>query len=140
MVVSPFRLRSFGWFLTISAEISSLNGFRLHRGLQKDLNPIVRRIFLESTAHTDCPTSPRLVHLYGLPKRHEEYLAMHPTLSATQTYNYTLARCLDTSLTPLSLNCYTVTEIFQFANEIRNLKIANGDILVSCLPCLLTYP
>ena len=59
---------------------------------------------------------------------------MHPTLSATQKYNYTLARCLDTSLTPLSLNCYTVTDIFEFANEIRNLKIANGDILVSCLP------
>ena len=34
-------------------------------------------------------------------------------------------------LKPLSLNRYTVTDIFEFATEIRNLEIANGDILVS---------
>ena len=31
----------------------------------------------------------------------------------------------------MSLNRYTVTDIFEFVNEIRNLEIANGDILVS---------
>ena len=31
----------------------------------------------------------------------------------------------------LSLNRHRVTEIFEFANEIRELEIANGDILVS---------
>ena len=56
---------------------------------------------------------------------------MRPTLSATQTYNYTLARWLDTKLKPLSLNRHTVTDIFEFANEIRNLEIANSDIMVS---------
>ena len=48
-----------------------------------------------------------------------------------ETYNYALAKWLDTKLKPLSLNRYTVTDIFEFANEIRNLEISNGDILVS---------
>lgn len=56
---------------------------------------------------------------------------MRPILSATPTYNYALAKWLDTKLKPLSLNRYTVTDIFEFANEIRDLEIANGDILVS---------
>ena len=56
---------------------------------------------------------------------------MRPILSATQTYYYAFAKWLDTKLKPLSLNRYTVTDIFEFANEIRNLEIANGDILVS---------
>ena len=64
-------------------------------------------------------------------KTHKERLAMRPILSATQTYNYALAKWLHTKLKPLSLNRYTVTDIFEFANEIRNLEIANGDILVS---------
>ena len=50
---------------------------------------------------------------------------MRPILSATQTYNYALAKWLDTKLKPLSLNRYTVTDIFEFANEIRELEIAN---------------
>ena len=58
-------------------------------------------------------------------------MAIHPILSATQTYNYALAKWLDTNLKPLSLNRYTVTGIFEFANEIHSLEIANGDILVS---------
>ena len=56
---------------------------------------------------------------------------MRPILSATQTYNYALAKWLDTKLKPLSLNRYTVTDIFEFADEIRELEISNGHILVS---------
>ncbi|XP_022805774.1 uncharacterized protein LOC111342915 [Stylophora pistillata] len=56
---------------------------------------------------------------------------MRPILSATKTYNYALAKWLDTNLKPLSLNRYTVTDIFEFANKLRSLEIANGDILVS---------
>ena len=56
---------------------------------------------------------------------------MRPILSATQTYNYALAKWFDTKFKPLSLNRHTVTDIFEFANEIRNLEIANDDMLVS---------
>ena len=94
-------------------------------------------LFLENNilpkpiADTVCPTGSRLAHLYGLPKTHKENLAMRPILSAKQTYNYALAKWLDAKLKPLSLNRYTVTDIFEFANEIQNMEIANGDILVS---------
>ena len=42
-----------------------------------------------------------------------------------QTYNYVFAKWLDTKLKPLSLNRYEVADIFESANEIHNLKIAN---------------
>ena len=46
---------------------------------------------------------------------------MRPILSATQTYNYALAKWLDVKVKSLSLNRYTVTDSFEFANEIREL-------------------
>ena len=77
------------------------------------------------------PTGSRLEHLYGLPKTNKEKLGMRPTLSATDTYNYPLAKWLDEKLKSLSLNQYTVTDTFDFTNEIHQLKINNGEILVS---------
>lgn len=56
---------------------------------------------------------------------------MRPILSATHTYNFALAKWLDTKLKPVSLNRYTATDLFEFADGIRNLEIANGNILVS---------
>ena len=73
----------------------------------------------------------RLAHLYGLPKTHKPKLAIRPILSATNTYNYALAKWLDDKLKPLSLNQHTVTDIFDFVNEVRELKINKGHILVS---------
>ena len=52
-------------------------------------------------------------------------------LSATQTYNYGLAKWLEEKLQPLSYNQYTITDTFEFADEIRKLQINNGDIPVS---------
>ena len=57
---------------------------------------------------------------------------MRPILSATNTYNYALAKWLDNKLKPLSLNQYTVTDIFDFVNELsRDLNMTPGDLLVS---------
>ena len=56
---------------------------------------------------------------------------MRPILSATDTYNYPLARWLNEKLKPLSLNQYTITDIFDFTNEIHELKTNKGEILVS---------
>ena len=70
------------------------------------------------------------MHLYCLPKTHKERFAIRSILSATQTYNYALAKWLDVKLT-LPFNRYTVTDIFEFANKTRELEIANDDIMVS---------
>ena len=56
---------------------------------------------------------------------------MRPILSASDTYNFPLAKWLDEKLKPLSLNQYTVTDTFDFTNEIHKLKINQGEILVS---------
>ncbi|XP_073227542.1 uncharacterized protein [Porites lutea] len=56
---------------------------------------------------------------------------MRPILSATGTYNYNLAKWLEQKLKPLSLNEYTITDVFTFADEIRTHTMNEDDILVS---------
>ena len=56
---------------------------------------------------------------------------MRPILSATGTYNYNLAKWLEQKLKPLSLNEYTITDAFTFADEIRTHTMNEDDILVS---------
>ena len=62
---------------------------------------------------------------------HKEQLAMRPIFSAKHTYNYALAKWLEEKLKPLSCNQYTVTDTFQFVNEVQNVEINRSDILVS---------
>ena len=56
---------------------------------------------------------------------------MRPILSATGTYNFNLAKWLEEKLKPLSVNEYTITDVFDFADEIRSSPMNEGDILVS---------
>ena len=59
---------------------------------EKELETLVRKILPKSIADTLRPRGSRLAHLYGLPKTHKEQLAVRPILSATNTYNYSLAK------------------------------------------------
>ena len=77
------------------------------------------------------PKSSRLAHLYGPPKTHKANLSMRPILSATGTYNFNLAKWLEEKLKPLSVNEYTITDVFDFADEIRSSPMNEEDILVS---------
>ena len=70
-------------------------------------------------------------HLYGLPKTHKPELSMRPILSATNTYNYPLAKWLEEKLKPLSTNAYMISDIFQFSEDIRNIPVDADHILVS---------
>ena len=56
---------------------------------------------------------------------------MRPILSATGTYKYALAKWLDEKLKRLSINHFTITDIFLFATEMKETKLNEGDILVS---------
>ena len=98
---------------------------------EKHLDSVVRRILPKHIADTVCRKGSRLAHLYGLPKTHKERLAMRPILSATETCNYALAKWLDEKLKPLSVNNYTISDVFQFAEEIHELQFDEDDILVS---------
>ena len=98
---------------------------------EKELESLVRRILPTTIAESVRPSGSRLAHLYGLPKTHKKELAMRPILSATQTYNYALAKWLDDKLKPLVTNQYMISDTFEFVNEAHELVINNGDILVS---------
>ena len=56
---------------------------------------------------------------------------MRPILSATGTYYFNLAKWLEEKLKPLSVNEYTITDVFDFADEIRSSPMNEEDILVS---------
>ena len=58
-------------------------------------------------------------------------MCMQPTLSATATYNYCLAKWLDEKLKPLSLKRFTIKDIFDFSDKIREMDIDPKHILVS---------
>ena len=104
----------------------------LHSLLQKEkeLQETLHRILLEEIANLLSPKISRLTHLYGLPKTHNATQGMRPILSATQTYNDNLAEWLEEKLKPLSINEYTVTDAFAFADEIRTHSMNDEDILV----------
>ena len=59
-------------------------------------------------------------------------LAMRLILSATGTYNnYALAKWLDEKLKPWSTNEYTISDVFNFAEEIQHFKLDENGFLVS---------
>ena len=89
---------------------------------------MVWRILPKHIADTVCQKRSRLAHLYGLPKRHKERLVMRQILSAMGTFNYTLAKWLDEKLKPLSVNNCTISDVFQFAEEIHELQFNFGII------------
>lgn len=52
-------------------------------------------------------------------------------LSASGTYNYNPTKWLEEKLKPLSINEYTITDAFIFADEIRTVSVIEDDMLVS---------
>ena len=50
--------------------------------------------------------------------------------SAQGTYSYALAKWLDEKLKPLSLDQYTISDIFSFSEDLRNTSLNESDILV----------
>ena len=56
---------------------------------------------------------------------------MRPILSATETYNYKLAKWLNDKLKTLSVNKFTITDPLKFAEELREQEIGEDDLLVS---------
>ena len=98
---------------------------------EKDVHSILHRILPQEIATSLSPKSSRLAHLYGLSKTHKANLSMRPILSATGTYNFNLAKWLEEKLKPLSVNEYTITDVFVFADEIRSSPMNEEDILVS---------
>ena len=82
-------------------------------------------------ADSVCKKGSRQAHLYRLPKTHKTTLAMRPILSTTGTYNHALAKWLDEKVKQLSTNEYTISDVFNFAEDIKHLKLDGNVFLVS---------
>ena len=62
-------------------------------------------------------------------------------LSATGTFNYKLAKWLDEKLKPLFVYEHTVSDIFVFADELREMKIKDREVWCCMMyrHCLITF-
>ena len=98
---------------------------------EKDLSNLLTNVLPSNLAKKLCPKGSRLARLYGLPKTHKPRLCMRPILSATATYNYDLAKWLDTILKPLATNRFMVQDTFSFVHELSSLTVKPTDVLVS---------
>ena len=105
----------------------------LHPLLQKEkeLQETLHRILLKEIANSLSTKISRLAYLYGPSKTHKATLGRRPILSSTETYNDNLAEWLEEKLKPLSINEYTITDAFAFADEIRTHSMNDEAILVS---------
>jgi hypothetical protein len=64
--------------------------------------------------------------LYGLPKVHKEGFPMRPIISSIGTYNYKLAKYLDSLIKPLLDNDrFMLKDSFEFVNNISKVKNNN---------------
>lgn len=62
-------------------------------------------------------------------KSHKTPLEMRPIFHATNSYK--LAKWLNQKLKPPIRNKYTIEDIFEFADEIRNKQVSPSNILLS---------
>ena len=81
--------------------------------------------------------------LYGLPKMHKlresgQKPPFRPILSSVGSYNYNLAKFLNTLLCPCIPNQFSSSDSFSFVNEIRNLKFPHSFLVSFDVESLFT--
>ena len=92
---------------------------------------IVKKTLSKEIAETLTTKGSRLAHLYGLPKTHKQALSNRPVLSATETYNFKLAKWLDSKLKMISTNEHSINDVFNFSDDIRQMNHDQNGILAS---------
>jgi hypothetical protein len=85
------------------------------------------------------PMGSKAGSLYGLPKVHKEGFPMRPIISSIGTYNYGLAKWLDSIIKPLLDNDkFMLKDSFEFVNNISKLKNKNGFMVSFDVESLFT--
>ena len=78
------------------------------------------------------PRGSRAGVMYGLPKVHKKGVPVRPIISAIKTYNYELAKYLDSILKPLlDDNTMMIKDTFDFVNRVSKLDPTINKYLVS---------
>lgn len=69
--------------------------------------------------------------LYGLPKIHKPNLPFRPIFRACGTATYALAKFLVPLLSPITVNEFTIKNSYEFAEEVKNLKLSKDMVMAS---------
>ena len=69
--------------------------------------------------------------MYGLPKIHKQNLPFRPIFRACGTATYSLAKYLIPLLSPITENEFTVKNSYEFARDVKDLKLSNGMVMAS---------
>ena len=78
------------------------------------------------------PSGAKAGVLYGLPKIHKNNAPIRPIISAIDTYNYHLAKYLESILKPLIENDeHILRDTFEFVNKISTIDINTEKYIVS---------
>ena len=101
--------------------------------LVRKLNELWKRRKLDTNIlSTIKPCGARAGVMYGLPKVHKDGLPIRPIISAIKTYNYGLAKYLDSIFKPLlEDNTMMIKDTFDFVNRVSNLDLTKDKHLVS---------
>jgi len=106
----------------------NLDIFKLSLKLEDSLNHILRKLLknkkIDKIFYNNAfasGSSPGI--LYGLPKIHKTDIPLRPILSAINSHNFKLAKCLIPLVTPYSSNLHTINNSYNFKEWL--LKIDN---------------
>ena len=69
--------------------------------------------------------------LYGLPKVHKPNLPIRPIFRACGTATYALAKFLVPLLSPITVNEFTIKNSYEFAEDVKNLKLSKDMVMAS---------
>jgi len=77
--------------------------------------------------------------MYGLPKIHKEEVPLRPIISSFKSYNYKLAKWLDSLIKPLlNDNKFILKDSFDFVNRISKIDISNSLMVSFDIESLFT--
>lgn len=106
---------------------------RREASLQRFLRSLTKKNEIPPEVYKELyPCGSRAGVMYGLPKIHKNGAPIRPIISAIGTYNYKLAKYLDTILKPLvSEDSFIIKDTFDFVNKISKIPESNDQHMVS---------
>jgi hypothetical protein len=121
---------------------------RINRGSRPGWKRVEKKVRLSDEVYKKIvPWGSKAGVLYGLPKLHKEAAPIRPIIYAVGTYNYKLAKYLDSILKPLlDENEHIIKDRFDFVNKVAGLNLndhlymCSFDVvsLFTCIPTLET--
>jgi len=109
----------------LQKELRKLNAKKGEKGIER------KSRIDDKTYRKILPCGSRAGVMYGLGKVHKSGTPLRPIISAIGTYNYNLAKYLESILKPLVNKEFILTDTYDFVNKISKLDVVIDRYLVS---------